>query len=86
MTRASFTFNIILDIYSENISNFDLEYTFISSGFALIKKKTSNKLNPTNKVAIKPKSIKESNVTNPTLKEKNNYVNRFNIYIQNKPI
>ena len=43
------TFNIILDIYSENISNFDLEYTFISSGFALIKKKTSNKLNPTNK-------------------------------------
>ncbi len=40
------TFNIILDIYSENISNFDLEYTFISSGFALIKKKNDNKLNP----------------------------------------
>ena len=33
------TFNIILDIYSENVSNFDLEFTFISSGFALIKKK-----------------------------------------------
>ncbi len=28
-----------------------------------------NKLIPTNKVAIKPKSIKESNITNPTLKE-----------------
>ena len=40
------TFNIILDIYSENVSNFDLEFTFISSGFALIKKKTDNKLNP----------------------------------------
>ena len=40
------TFNIILDIYSENILNFDLEYTFISSGFALIKKKTDKKLNP----------------------------------------
>jgi hypothetical protein len=30
-----------------------------------------NKLIPTNKIAIKPKSIKESNVTNPTLKENN---------------
>ena len=33
-----------------------------------------NKLIPTNKVAIKPKSIKESNITNPTLKENNKLI------------
>ncbi len=43
------TFNIILDIYSENISNFDLEYSFISSGFALLKKTSDDKLNPLRK-------------------------------------
>ena len=52
------TFNIILDIYSENISNFDLEYTFISSGFALIKKKTDNKLNQIIKKRNRSFSIK----------------------------
>tara|TARA_Y100000816_G_scaffold291033_1_gene281215 strand:- start:227 stop:862 length:636 start_codon:yes stop_codon:yes gene_type:complete len=52
------TFNIILDIYSENVSNFDLEFTFISSGFALIKKKTDNKLNPIIKKRDRSFSIK----------------------------
>ena len=33
-----------------------------------------NKLIPTNKVAIKPKSIKESSITNPTLKENNKLI------------
>ena len=33
-----------------------------------------NKLIPTNKVAIKPKSIKESNITNPILKENNKLI------------
>merc|ERR1711991_1068594 len=33
-----------------------------------------NKLIPTNKVAIKPKSIEESNITNPTLKENNKLI------------
>tara|TARA_B100001121_G_scaffold57712_1_gene50941 strand:+ start:151 stop:831 length:681 start_codon:yes stop_codon:yes gene_type:complete len=33
-----------------------------------------NKLIPTNKLAIKPKSIKESNITNPTLKENNKLI------------
>ena len=33
-----------------------------------------NKLIPTNKVAIKPKSIKESNITTPTLKENNKLI------------
>lgn len=40
------SFNVILDIYSDNTSNFDLEYSFISSGFALLKKKTNDTLNP----------------------------------------
>tara|TARA_B100000963_G_scaffold254866_1_gene223481 strand:- start:104 stop:739 length:636 start_codon:yes stop_codon:yes gene_type:complete len=52
------TFNIILDIYSENISNFDLEYSFISSGFALFKKKTNDKLNPTKKKRDRSFSIR----------------------------
>ena len=33
-----------------------------------------NKLIPTNKVAIKPNSIKESNITNPTPKENNKLI------------
>ena len=33
-----------------------------------------NKLIPTNKVAVKPKSIKESNITNPALKENNKLI------------
>ena len=33
-----------------------------------------NKLIPTNKIAIKPKSIKESDITNPTLKENNKLI------------
>ena len=36
---------------------FDLEFTFISSGFALIKKKTDNKLNPIIKKFINTKEI-----------------------------
>lgn len=39
------TFTKIVNIYSENYLNFDLEFTFISSGFAVIKKKTLNDLN-----------------------------------------
>ena len=39
------TFTKIVNIYSENYLNFDLEFTFISSGFAAIKKKTLNDLN-----------------------------------------
>lgn len=39
------TFNKIVEIYSSNLKNFDLEFTFISSGFAVLKKKTGNDLN-----------------------------------------
>ncbi len=52
------TFNIILDIYSDNISNFDLECSFVSSGFALLKKTTNDKLNPMRKKKNRSFSIK----------------------------
>ncbi len=39
------TFNKIVEIYSSNLKNFDLEFTFVSSGFAVLKKKTGNDLN-----------------------------------------
>ena len=37
-----------------------------------------NKLMPTSKVAIKPKSIKESNITNPTLKKNKKLIDSSN--------
>lgn len=52
------TFNIILDIYSDNTSNFDLEYSFISSGFALLKKTNNDPLNPMRKKRGRSFSIK----------------------------
>ena len=52
------TFNIILDIYSDNTSNFDLEYSFISSGFALLKKTNNDPLNPMRKKKGRSFSIK----------------------------
>ena len=33
------TFEVLLSIYSENLNNFDLSFSFISSGLAIIKKK-----------------------------------------------
>ena len=38
------TFNLLISIYSENKENFDLNFTFVSSGLAIIKKKTDAKL------------------------------------------
>ena len=38
------TFELLLTIYSENTSNFDLNFSFFSSGLAIIKKKNDNKL------------------------------------------
>ena len=52
------TFNVILDIYSDNTSNFDLEYSFISSGFALLKNKTNDTLNPMREKRDRSFSIK----------------------------
>ena len=38
------TFDLLISIYSENKENFDLNFTFVSSGLAIIKKKTDTKL------------------------------------------
>ena len=38
------TFEILISIYSKNIDNFDLSFSFISSGLAILKKKNDNNL------------------------------------------
>ena len=38
------TFDLLISIYSENTENFDLSFTFVSSGLAIIKKKTDSEL------------------------------------------
>ena len=38
------TFEILISIYSRNIENFDLSFSFISSGLAILKKKNDNNL------------------------------------------
>ena len=50
------TFDRILKIYNSNTENFDLNFSFIASGLAIIKKKNFNILN-------KPQSIKKRNIT-----------------------
>ena len=52
------TFNSILKIYNSNIINFDLEFTFISSGFASIYKISDNDLFPLKKMYERTYSIK----------------------------
>ncbi len=38
------TFDLLISIYSENTENFDLSFSFVSSGLAIIKKKTDSEL------------------------------------------
>ena len=38
------TFDLLISIYSENTENFDLSFTFVSSGLAIIKKKNDSEL------------------------------------------
>ena len=38
------TFDLLISIYSENTENFDLSFTFVSSGLAILKKKTDSEL------------------------------------------
>ena len=44
------TFEILLKIYFANHHNFDLEFSFVSSGFALAKKLNNNELNVPRKI------------------------------------
>ena len=52
------TFEILISIYSENIGNFDLSFSFISSGLAILKKKNDNNLMMDKKLFYRDKSFK----------------------------
>ena len=52
------TFNLLISIYSENKENFDLNFTFVSSGLAIIKKKTDTTLFTYKKISERSLSFK----------------------------
>ncbi len=52
------TFNKILAIYSNNSINFDLNFSFFSSGLAIIKKKSDKELNKVSELNERTMSIK----------------------------
>ena len=52
------TFDTILSIYSENDKNFELNFSFFSSGLAVIKKLNDNNLNLSNKLVHRDYTIK----------------------------
>ena len=52
------TFKRILEIYKANEDNIDLNFSFISSGLAIIKKKTNNNLNKPHKIETREFSLK----------------------------
>lgn len=52
------TFKMILEVYKENIENIDLNFSYISSGLAIIKKKNNQKLNKNKKLHLRESSIK----------------------------
>ena len=52
------TFDLILSIYSANQNNFELNFSFFSSGLAIIKKINDNKLIPTKKLNLRNHSMK----------------------------
>ena len=54
------TFEILISIYSENIENFDLSFSFISSGLAILKKKNDNNLMMNKKLFLRDKSFKNT--------------------------
>ena len=54
------TFDILLSIYSENFENFDLSFSFISSGLAIIKKKNDKDLIMNKILTNRSESLKNS--------------------------
>ena len=52
------TFEILLKIYFANYNNFDLEFSFVSSGFALAKKLNNNELNSPRKIPSRKLGVK----------------------------
>ena len=49
---------MILSIYSENYQNFELNFSFFSSGLAIIKKLNQNELNSSKKLELRDHSLK----------------------------
>lgn len=60
------TFKRLLEIYYKNTENFDLEFSFVGSGLAKIKKKNNNKLNETFKIPSRYYTLK--NLIKKTIK------------------
>ena len=54
------TFDILLNIYAKNIENFDINFSFISSGLAIIKKKNENNLTKNKRLHDRNKSFKNT--------------------------
>ena len=52
------TFEILLKIYFANYHNFDLEFSFVSSGFALAKKLNNNELSSPRKIPSRKLGVK----------------------------
>ena len=52
------TFEILLSIYSKNIENFELSFSFMSSGLAIIKKLNDNNLLPFDNLQERNQSLK----------------------------
>ena len=52
------TFEMILSIYSNNDKNFELNFSFFSSGLAILKKTNENDLNWSNELQLRNKTIK----------------------------
>ena len=52
------TFDLLISIYSKNTKNFDLSFTFVSSGLAIIKKKNDSELINYEKLNVREWSIK----------------------------
>jgi predicted O-methyltransferase YrrM len=51
------TFEIIQEIYSSNIENFDLNFSFVDSGLAIIKKLNTNPLAKKKKISFRKYSL-----------------------------
>ena len=47
------TFQLLLKIFHANYKNFDLDFTFVQSGYALIKKLNDNKILSPKKIPLK---------------------------------
>ena len=52
------TFEILLSIYSKNIKNFELNFSFMSSGLAIVKKLNNNDLSPFDNLKERSQSLK----------------------------